>query len=134
MLGHARPAGVRRGSLPRDTLYRCLDRVLPHKDALFQFQRTRWANLFSASFDVLLYDLTSTYFESDPPFPEGDKRRFGYSRDHRPDRVQVVVALVVMPGNTADCTTLHAFLDKVGGLYPDFPYSTVSLAFLMQEN
>ena len=112
----------------RDTLYRCLDRALPHKDALFRFLRTRWADLFSASFDVLLYDLTSTYFESDPPFPGGDKRRFGYSRDHRPDCVQVVVALVVtpegfpvayevMPGNTADCTTLRAFLDKVEGLY-----------------
>jgi len=84
--------------------------------------------MFSASFDVLLYDLTSTYFESNPPFPEGDKRRFGYSRDHRSDCVQVVVALVVtpegfpvayevMPGNTADCTTLRVFLDKVEGLY-----------------
>ena len=112
----------------RDTLYRCLDKALPHKDALFRFLRTRWADLFGASFDVLLYDLASTYFESDPPFPEGDKRRFGYSRDHRPDCVQVVVALVVtpegfpvayevMPGNTADCTTLRAFLDKVEGLY-----------------
>lgn len=112
----------------KDTLYRCLDKALPHRDALFQFLRGRWADLFSASFDVLLYDLTSTYFESDPPFPEGDKRRFGYSRDHRPDCVQVVVALVVtpegfpvayevMPGNTADCATLRAFLDKVEGLH-----------------
>ena len=112
----------------RDTLYRCLDRALPHKDALFRFLRGRWADLFNATFDVLLYDLTSTYFESDPPFPEGDKRRFGYSRDHRPDCVQVVVALVVtpegfpvayevMPGNTADCATLRAFLDKVECLY-----------------
>ena len=112
----------------RDTLYRCLDKALPHKDALFRFLRARWADLFSASFDVLLYDLTSTCFESDPPFPEGDKRRFGYSRDHRPDCVQVVVALVVTPegfpvayevmaGNTADCSTLRAFLDKVEGLY-----------------
>jgi hypothetical protein len=41
---------------------------------------------------VLLYDLTSTYFEADPPFPEADKRRFGYSRDHRPDCVQIVIA------------------------------------------
>jgi transposase len=112
----------------RDTLYRCLDKALPHKEALFQFLRRRWADMFSASFDVLLYDLTSTYFESEPPFPEADKRKFGYSRDHRPDCVQVVVALVVtpegfpvayevMPGNTADCATLRAFLDKIEGLY-----------------
>jgi len=112
----------------KDTLYRCLDRVLPHRDKLFEFLRKRWADMFNASFDVLLYDLTSTYFESDPPFPEGDKRQFGYSRDHRSDCVQVVIALVVTPegfpiayevmsGNTADCTTLHAFLDKIEKLY-----------------
>lgn len=112
----------------KDTLYRGLDKALPHKEALFQFLRERWADMFNASFDVLLYDLTSTYFESDPPFPDGDKRRHGYSRDHRPDCVQVVVALVVtpegfplayevMPGNTADCTTLRAFLDKIERLY-----------------
>ena len=51
--------------------------------ALHSFLRARWAALFDACFDVLLYDLTSTYFESDPPFE--DKRRFGYSRDKRPD-------------------------------------------------
>ncbi len=112
----------------KDTLYRCLDKALPHKDELFRFLRERWAGLFGASFDVLLYDLTSTYFESDPPFPEGDKRRHGYSRDHRSDCVQVVVALVVtpegfpvayevMPGNTADNTTLCAFLDKIERLH-----------------
>ena len=72
----------------------------------------RWKDLFDAKFDVLLYDLTSTYFESDPPFAEGDKRRYGYSRDKRSDCVQVVIALVVtpegfplayevLPGNTA---------------------------------
>jgi len=57
----------------------------------------RWRDLFNARFDLLLYDLTTTYFEAEPPFPEGDKRRFGYSRDHRPDCVQVVIALVVTP-------------------------------------
>ena len=57
----------------------------------------RWQEEFGAKFDVLLYDLTSTYFESDPPFPEGDKRRFGYSRDKRPDCVQVIAALIVSP-------------------------------------
>jgi hypothetical protein len=76
----------------------------------------------------LLYDLTSTYFESDPPFPEKDKRQFGYSRDKRFDCVQVVIALVVtaegfplayevLPGNTADKTTLKMFLEKIETLY-----------------
>jgi transposase len=77
---------------------------------------------------VLLYDLTSTYFESDPPFAEGDKRRYGYSRDHRPDCVQVVIALIVTPeglpltyevlaGNTADNTTLPQFLAHIEARY-----------------
>jgi DDE family transposase len=88
----------------------------------------RWRDLFNVSFDVLLYDLTSTYFESDPPFPEGDKRRHGYSRDHRGDCVQVIIALVVtpeglplayevLPGNTADNTTLKAFLARIEAQY-----------------
>ena len=55
----------------KDTLYRCLDRLLEHKEALFGFLKERWQDLFGVKFDVLLYDLTSTYFESDPPFPEG---------------------------------------------------------------
>jgi transposase len=112
----------------KDTLYRCLDQLPAHKDALFQHLRERWVDLFNVSFDVLLYDLTSTYFESEPIFSEKDKRKFGYSRDHRSDCVQVVVALVVtpegfpigyevMPGNTADCTTLRLFLDKIEELY-----------------
>lgn len=63
----------------KDTLYRCIDRILPHRDKLFQLLRERWVDMFNASFDVLLYDLSSTYFESDASFPEGDKRRFGYS-------------------------------------------------------
>jgi len=112
----------------KDNPYRCLDRLLPHKAQLFTFLQTRWKDLFSATFDVLLYDLTSTYFESSPPFPEGDKRRYGYSRDHRPDCVQVVIALVVTPegfplayevlaGNTADQTTLKSFLEKIEKQY-----------------
>ena len=76
-----------------DTLYRCLDKLLAHKQGFFSFLRARWATLFDARFDVLLYDLTSTYFESEAPHP--DKRRFGYSRDKRPDCVQVVIALIV---------------------------------------
>ena len=70
------------------------DRLLTHKQAVFDHLGGRWRDLFNISYDVLLYDLTSTYFEADPPFPEGDKRRFGYSRDHRPDCVQIVIALV----------------------------------------
>ena len=88
----------------------------------------RWKDLFAARFDVLLYDLTSTYFESDPPFPEGDKRRFGYSRDKRFDCVQVVIALVVtpegfplgyevLPGNTLDKKTLGSALASIEKQY-----------------
>src|SRR5271157_6332677 len=90
--------------------------------------RQRWQDLFGARFDVLLYDLTSTYFESDPPDDDSDKRRHGYSRDKRPDCVQVVIALVVtpdgfplayevLPGNTSDKTTLRAFLSKIEAQY-----------------
>ena len=112
----------------KDTLYRTLDRLLVHKEDLFRFLRERWEDLFGVRFEVLLYDLTSTYFESDPPFAEGDKRRHGYSRDHRPDCVQVVIALVVTPegfplayevmaGNTMDHATLRGFLEKIERLY-----------------
>src|SRR6202047_4957545 len=65
-------------------LYRCHDRLLEHKQALFDHLTGRWRGLFTAGFDLLLYDLTSTYFEAEPPFTDDDKRRFGYSRDHRP--------------------------------------------------
>ena len=109
-------------------LYRCHDRLLAHKEALFNHLVGRWRDLFNASFDVLLYDLTSTYFEADPPFPDDDKRRFGYSRDKRSDCVQVVIALIVtpeglplayevLPGNTADCTTLKSFLAAIERQY-----------------
>jgi len=73
-------------------LYCCHDQLLSSKQAVFDHLTARWRDLFNISYDVLLYDLTSTYFEADPPFPEGDKRRFGYSRDHRPDCVQIVIA------------------------------------------
>jgi len=77
------------------TLYRCLDHLLAHKKALFSYLQARWRSLFAARFDVLLYDLTSTYFECDPP--EHGKRKFGYSRDKRSDCVEVVIALIVTP-------------------------------------
>jgi len=111
-----------------DTLYRCLDQLLKHKPALFSHLQERWKDLFNARFDVLLYDLTSTYFESDPPFAEGDKRRFGYSRDKRFDCVQVVIALIVtpegfplgyevLPGNTLDKKTLSSALASIEKQY-----------------
>jgi transposase len=116
------------GLAQKDNLYRCLDQVLEHRTALLEHLRRRWEDLFGVKFEVLLYDLTSTYFESDPPFPEGDKRQFGYSRDKRSDCVQVVIALVVTPegfplayevlaGNTADKTTLRGFLEKIQTLH-----------------
>ncbi len=109
-----------------NNLYRCLDKLVVHKPALFTFLRERWKDLFQADFEVLLYDLTSTCFECDPP-DEG-KRKFGYSRDRRSDCVQVVIALIVTPdglplayevmdGNTSDKTTLKAFLAKIEKQY-----------------
>ena len=97
-----------------------------HKAALFSFLQDRWKTLFQASFEILLYDLTSTYFECDPP--ESGKRRFGYSRDRRSDCVRVVIALIVtpdglplayevMPGNASDKTTLRDFLQRIEAQY-----------------
>jgi hypothetical protein len=109
-------------------LYECLDLLLAHKRALFDHLTQRWKDLFNARYDVLLYDLTSTYFESDPPFPEGDKRKFGHSRDKRSDCVQVVIALIVTPegfplayevmaGNTSDKKTLDKFVRAIQDQY-----------------
>lgn len=109
-----------------DKLYRCLDQLLVHKQAFFTALTARWRSLFGVSFEVLLYDLTSTYFESDPP--GSGKRAFGYSRDKRSDCVQLVIALIITPegfplayevmaGNTADCTTLAGFLAKIEAQY-----------------
>jgi transposase len=109
-------------------LYQCHDLLLEHKSALFDHLTQCWKDLFNAKFEVLLYDLTSTYFESEPPFPQEDKRKFGYSRDKRPDCVQVVIALIVTPegfplayevmsGNTSDKRTLKDFLQKIETQY-----------------
>ncbi len=114
------------GLVQKDKLYRCLDKLIEHKEDLFSFLRDRWHNMFNAKFDVLLYDLTSTYFECDPP--GAGLRKFGYSRDKRSDCVQVVIALIVtpegfplayevMPGNTKDSNTLEMFLQKVEDQY-----------------
>ena len=118
------------GLVQIDKLYRCLDKLLAHKQDFFSFLKGRWQSLFGVGFDVLLYDLTSTYFEIDAPTTSGaeGKRRFGYSRDKRPDCVQVVIALIVtpeglplayevMPGNTADNTTLADFLARIEAQY-----------------
>ena len=110
----------------KDRLYRCLDRIVEHKTALFEHLRERWQDLFQAQFDVLLYDLTSTYIEGTG---EGiGKAKYGYSRDQRFDCKQVVIALVITPegyplayevmnGNTSDRTTLRGFLDKIESSY-----------------
>lgn len=114
------------GIADKDRLYRCLDRVLEHKPDLFIFLRKKWADLFHADFEVLLYDLTSTYFEGE--MHQNPKAQRGYSRDGRPDCLQVVIALVitsdgfplayeVMDGNTSDRTTLRKFLTQVENSY-----------------
>ena len=110
----------------KDRLYRCLDRLLEHKAALFQHLQERWQDLFQAQFDVLLYDLTSTYIEGEGE--EIPKAKYGYSRDQRFDCKQVVIALVITPegfplayevmeGNTTDRTTLRGFLEKIESSY-----------------
>lgn len=110
----------------KDRLYRCLDRVLEHKQELFVWLKQKWAELFQADFEVLLYDLTSTYFEGE--MEENPKAKRGYSRDSRPDCLQVVIALVVTPdgfplayevmdGNTSEHKTLRPFLRRIEATY-----------------
>jgi transposase len=118
--------GVNFAAASKDRLYRCLDRLVEHKDALNRHLVERWRTLFDAKFDILLYDLTSTYFEG--LGEENPKAKHGYSRDGRPDCRQVVIALIVtpdglplayevMPGNTSDRTTLKGFLARIESLY-----------------
>ncbi|MCC7463176.1 MAG: IS1634 family transposase [Gammaproteobacteria bacterium] len=120
--------GSDEGLVDPHVLYGVHDRLLAHKAALFTHLTHRWRDLFNASYEVLLYDLTSTYFESDPPLDEHDQRRHGYSRDHRPDCVQIVIALIVtpeglpvayevLPGNAAESTTLRGFLQRIEHQY-----------------
>lgn len=110
----------------KDRLYRCLDRILEHKEDLCKHLKSRWEDMFGIEFDVLLYDLTSTYFEG--LCEQNPKARFGYSRDKRSDCRQVVIALIVtpegfpmgyevLPGNTLDKTTLRFFLKKIESMY-----------------
>ena len=110
----------------KDRLYRCLDRIVAHKQDLFVWLKQKWAELFDADFEVLLYDLTSTYFEGE--MEECEKAKRGYSRDSRPDCVQVVIALIVTPdgfplayagmdGNTSEQKTLRPFLERIENAY-----------------
>jgi transposase len=120
--------GVDARAVQDDTLYRALDLLLAEKEELFSHLNERWRDLFGAKYEILLYDLTSTYFECSEPAGQEDPRRFGYSRDKRGDCVQVVVALVVtpeglplayemMPGNTVDNQTLREMLETITRRY-----------------
>jgi transposase len=110
----------------KDRLYRCLDRIVEHKQDLFVWLQQKWSELFHANFEVLLYDLTSTCFEGE--MEECGKAKRGYSRDSRPDCVQVVIALIVTPdgfplayevmdGNTSEQKTLRPFLERIETTY-----------------
>jgi hypothetical protein len=110
----------------KNRLYECLDRIDTHRAALFTHLQTRWKDLFGATYDLLLYDLTSTYFEGE--MEQAPKAKYGYSRDQRSDCRQVVIAVVlspegfplayeIMPGNTSDKTTLKLFLEKIQAQY-----------------
>ena len=113
---------IANGKINDTRLYRCLDRLLPLKTKIEQHLKQRYGELFEAEFDVLLYDLTSTYVEG--AAEENPLMRRGYSRDHRPDCQQLVLALIVNPdgfpfsyevfdGNRADVTTVEAILRTV---------------------
>ncbi len=114
--------GIEEGKVNDTRLYRCLDRLLPHKTKLEQHLTRRYGELFAAEFDVLLYDLTSSYVEG--AAEKNPMLQRGYSRDHRPDCKQVVIALIVTPegfplsyetfdGNRSDVTTVEAVLRMV---------------------
>jgi transposase len=117
---------IEEGKINDTRLYRCLDRILPQKTKLEQHLKQRYGELFGAEFDVMLYDLTSTYVEG--AAEANPMMRRGYSRDHRPDCQQLVLALIVNPegfpfsyevfnGNRADVTTLEVILRMVERKY-----------------
>jgi transposase len=118
--------GIQEGKLNDTRLYRCLDRILPHKTKLERHLKQRYGELFGAEFDVLLYDLTSTYVEG--AAEKNPMMRRGYSRDHRPDCEQMVIALIVnsegfpfsyetFDGNRADVSTMEMILRMVERKY-----------------
>jgi transposase len=118
--------GIEEGKINDTRLYRCLDRILPHKTKLERHLKERYGALFGAEFDVLLYDLTSTYVEG--AAEKNPMMRRGYSRDHRPDCEQMVIALIVnsegfpfsyetFDGNRADVSTMETILRMVERKY-----------------
>lgn len=118
--------GIEEGKINDTRLYRCLDRILPHKTKLEQHLKQRYGDLFGAEFDVLLYDLTSTYVEG--AAEKNPMMHRGYSRDHRPDCEQMVIALIVnsegfpfsyetFDGNRADVSTMETILRMVERKY-----------------
>lgn len=118
--------GIEEGKINDTRLYRCLDRILPHKTKLEQHLKDRYGALFGAEFDLLLYDLTSTYVEG--AAENNAMMRRGYSRDHRPDCEQMVIALIVneegfpysyetFDGNRADVSTMETILRMVERKY-----------------
>jgi len=117
---------IEEGKINDTRLYRCLDRILPHKTKLERHLKDRYGELFGAEFDVLLYDLTSTYVEG--AAESNPMMRRGYSRDHRPDCEQMVIALIVnnegfpfsyetFNGNRADVSTMEVILRMVERKY-----------------
>jgi hypothetical protein len=118
--------GIEAGKINDTRLYRCLDHILPHKTKLERHLKERYGELFGAEFDVLLYDLTSTYVEG--AAENNPMMRRGYSRDHRPDCEQMVIALIVnregfpfsyetFDGNRADVSTMETILRMVERKY-----------------
>jgi len=118
--------GIEEGKINDTRLYRCLDRILPHKTKLERHLKQRYGELFGAEFDVLLYDLTSSYVEG--AAEKNPMMRRGYSRDHRPDCEQMVIALIVnsegfpfsyetFDGNRADVSTMETILRMVERKY-----------------
>src|SRR6266436_5364339 len=118
--------GIEEGKINDTRLYRCLDQILPHKTKLEGHLKERYGSLFGAEFDVLLYDLTSTYVEG--AAEDNPMMRRGYSRDHRPDCEQMVIALIVnsegfpfsyetFDGNRADVSTVVTILRMVERKY-----------------
>lgn len=121
----------------KNRLYRCLDHILAHKDALCEHLKTKWETMFDLEYDILLYDLTSTYFEG---MCQGiPKAKFGHSKDRRSDCRQILIALVVTPegfpinyevlsGNTSEKTTLTDLLTKI-----ETPYGKAHRIWLMDR-
>ena len=110
----------------KDRLYRCLDRIVSYKDELCKYLTEQWQMMFNLEYDVLLYDITSTYFEG--LCKRNPKAKFGRSKDKRSDCRQVLIALVVTPdgfpinyevlaGNTGESSTLTDLMAKIEKMY-----------------